>query len=609
MPTEGCTRRTSERNWTVPFVALPAIREFRTPILTGLVWIVSLWVVARHRGVATSMPFQDLRVAWTDVGTSGRIAALIVFAYTVGSLLEWIGTFPLIYFTGDDAWRHHNRVFFVSRRGFWALVEAASERIAELKEAIASAVSSDSDQTKIYERAIDALKPGHIPQRYWAFAKTVSDEIDREAVGIATQLCRELDLAAMSLRESGYSVLFDELDRLRGEYLLRLGLCPPFVLLIVCLGAWVTPFWFLGLVLITLAYLSGVRRRVDAGDFLARAIRLRYCDSPALRRLGELGNVYLNDACPGEPRVYIAEWASTPPLGWRSAESFTPPESLGLVERVVPGLRDLRAPLVGGYVLLFGLWVAAGARESHTPGPLHVMKDVIDVFGKPGLAVALSVVAFFVGAGSEIVSETLSEAFVRVYNDASQSAALSVSVRGHNSLIRVVDRAKRDFAARVGETDLSAADSLFDNLVLRARTPADPSAVALDATGRLKRELDLTLMTAMALHPRLWEAVARLQADAALRFALVLPVTVALAVFVVDVSAWYLFLIAIPLIFAFAGAARHAAGGDRLAAEMLAGRVTPGLFASAETFLATQRMSDRVALKSAAAAPAQTSQG
>src|SRR5262249_48815560 len=159
-------------------------------------------------------------------------------------------------------------------------------------------------------------------------------------------------------------------DRLRGEYQLRLGLCPPFAVLVVLLAADTSPLWLVGLPFVALTYVSGVRGRLDAGDFLATAIRLGYCDSPTLRRVGQRGNAMIakDEALPAD--AMIADWGAGASRLEGQDGAADPGDSFGLLERVVPGLRDLRAPVVAGSLLLFGLWILGRSWVGHSGSEL-----------------------------------------------------------------------------------------------------------------------------------------------------------------------------------------------------------------------------------------------
>lgn len=76
---------------------------------------------------------------------------------------------------------------------------------------------------------------------------------------------------------------------------------------------------------------------------------------------------------------------------------------MNLLSYLVPALRDVRAPLIGGYLwLLLGwLWVAdlVPRQDDLEPGSaLAALSRLYDFVGQPGLVVALSVAAYLVGS-------------------------------------------------------------------------------------------------------------------------------------------------------------------------------------------------------------------
>jgi hypothetical protein len=79
---------------------------------------------------------------------------------------------------------------------------------------------------------------------------------------------------------------------------------------------------------------------------------------------------------------------------------------LGLLSTLLPGLRDLRAPLAAGYLWLAALWLVCGSRitdlgegaeASFASRNAHLAWDYM---GRPGQAVALTFAAYIVGSAA-----------------------------------------------------------------------------------------------------------------------------------------------------------------------------------------------------------------
>jgi hypothetical protein len=73
-----------------------------------------------------------------------------------------------------------------------------------------------------------------------------------------------------------------------------------------------------------------------------------------------------------------------------------------MLANVMPGLRELRAPLAAGYLWLLWGWLAFGARVPRTkdeaPEPLHRLYELEPVISDLGLAVVASVAAYVLGS-------------------------------------------------------------------------------------------------------------------------------------------------------------------------------------------------------------------
>jgi hypothetical protein len=84
---------------------------------------------------------------------------------------------------------------------------------------------------------------------------------------------------------------------------------------------------------------------------------------------------------------------------------------VNLLSSALPGIRDLRAPLVAGYLwlLLAYLIVEPGADFENLHGTAAQIVDLAHTIGPVGTAVAVSVAAFFVGALSQPVANALAK--------------------------------------------------------------------------------------------------------------------------------------------------------------------------------------------------------
>ena len=83
---------------------------------------------------------------------------------------------------------------------------------------------------------------------------------------------------------------------------------------------------------------------------------------------------------------------------------------------VLPGIRDLRAPLAAGYIWLLGLWLALEPTipsRSQAGGVLGSVYELGDELSTIGLGIAASFVAYVVGALSTSLFATPSSGLAR----------------------------------------------------------------------------------------------------------------------------------------------------------------------------------------------------
>jgi hypothetical protein len=88
---------------------------------------------------------------------------------------------------------------------------------------------------------------------------------------------------------------------------------------------------------------------------------------------------------------------------------------VNLLSSALPGIRDIRAPLVAGYVWLLFIWLVWDPGEDFVSvhGTVGDIIDLAHTIGPIATAAAVSVLAFFVGALSQSIA-TLLASWVRV---------------------------------------------------------------------------------------------------------------------------------------------------------------------------------------------------
>lgn len=242
---------------------------------------------------------------------------------------------------------------------------------------------------------------------------------------------------------------------------------------------------------------------------------------------------------------------------------------MGVLSSLLPGLRTLRAPLAAGYIWLLNIWLLFGDQlpsRDEAAGLVERLYDLEGVVSEVGMVLALSFVAFLVGA----ISETGSRYILMMFPG-------SHIVRA--SYAQFLDRETRRLGIRhrLAKEELervqAAARDMNEGRVLvrqgiRGYRPVDDEfgVTALREMGRIRARL-------MAEQTALYGEHDRIQSEAEFRVTIVPPlvffvVTVALSVH----PLWLLALAPLGLLLYQANGLRSQAG-QVLVAAVTSGKV------------------------------------
>jgi hypothetical protein len=156
---------------------------------------------------------------------------------------------------------------------------------------------------------------------------------------------------------------------------------------------------------------------------------------------------------------------------------------LNLLASAIPGIRDLRAPLVAGYIWLLCTWLIVSPKTplaDHRPrGPAGTLVDLAELVGPVATAAGVSVVAYLIGA----VSVALPRAVAALVRWLLEPALVTASLSSGLSLS--LDEASDPLTAALDEAD--NAEDLVPNL-----TEAGPIRERVRAR-RLRRALGAAL--------------------------------------------------------------------------------------------------------------------
>ena len=276
-----------------------------------------------------------------------------------------------------------------------------------------------------------------------------------------------------------------------------------------------------------------------------------------------------------------------------------------MLSSLLPGLRELRAPLAAGYVWLLGLWLALNPFLPPGGQATRLYREVVGLAnwaGKPAVFAAATLAAYVLGTmsiafthnldelvrrstrlrwlkpshrGSRRVRRALRDAAVnklcsRFLDDESFRDAVMEHIRGlqvqaqrdGRDLPRVIDRVRIDHLRRQAMDDYLHRWHLLDTVVV------------LDAyVESAKEDLDYLAPRLLGKEDELYGEYDRLNAEGSFRVGLCLPVGFVLLVLALRLSPWWLFGMVVPLQLLYLGSASWAAAEKNLAVALAADRV------------------------------------
>jgi hypothetical protein len=136
-----------------------------------------------------------------------------------------------------------------------------------------------------------------------------------------------------------------------------------------------------------------------------------------------------------------------------------------MLSTLLPGVRELRAPLAAGYILLLAAWIALEPRipeAAEATGLVATLYRLNDALSGFGLAAAATFAAYLIGSLSiTLLSPPLRGRFVGVPRSAASLGPLEpLSDQGTTALLALVRRTWNQMATTLALTDVSPEDVL-----------------------------------------------------------------------------------------------------------------------------------------------------
>jgi hypothetical protein len=238
----------------------------------------------------------------------------------------------------------------------------------------------------------------------------------------------------------------------------------------------------------------------------------------------------------------------------------------GVLASLLPGLRDLRAPLAAGYVWLGVVWVAWGRNQTGLAEEPGLAGDVYRLGKSAGplaTAAALSFVAYLIGilaiaVGAMVIQGGawifLTSPIARLeswpFVPAERRAALRATAQTRTPFVQ--DRAERliwDRYRGLGKDELSR------------------------WSVRLAEDLRLVPFRLIGKEPELYGEYDRLRSEAEFRLAVSGPLLVLITLLASSFSLWWAFALPMPIFLLYTGVQQQRAADDVLFDAIRAGRV------------------------------------
>lgn len=240
---------------------LPGIRELRTPLASGYLWLLNAWVIFGHyaqRRRPSVGPIAGLLDLFSYAGKGALFAAVTFIAYLVGSFTE---------VNPQRMWAYGGRPVWVSR------LRDLLRRGRVLGRFRVVPLSAQAERDLV------------------AYAQDVGIMVDDTgAMSLMKRVMHEERQLATRLQAQNAD-LFGRYDRLLSESAFRLNIAPPLALLLILL-TWLSPLTASARVVLTaLCLVYGVlllsqaaARAVQSRDVIAQALVVGVVESKSLSR-------------------------------------------------------------------------------------------------------------------------------------------------------------------------------------------------------------------------------------------------------------------------------------------------------------------------------------
>lgn len=283
---------------------LPGLRDLRTPLATGYLWVVALWLLLHDQIPVTVQeaqgPIKALYQLGALVGNTAMLAALTFIAYLLGSMLRMRPSPNFVRIV--HAFRFEYYFESEERSGPRFVLDFLSDKI---RGALSISVSTMYSQlltfvqTRLRETASDLDIDDHID--IVEGSRRSARQLDLRRVSEQGEGSERttLDLVYVQLIGDDFPAigtqlqaknrdLWDTYDRQLAEAQFRYGIAPPMAVIIYLVARQSNEWWWLLLLAApTFLFLLGYRHFVEAASTLVQAVVLKMVVPPIMEKLNE----------------------------------------------------------------------------------------------------------------------------------------------------------------------------------------------------------------------------------------------------------------------------------------------------------------------------------
>lgn len=266
---------------------LPALRDFRTPLAAGYLWLCSIWLVFR-RSVPPESEATGVVAATYDLidwlGPAPTLAVISFVAYIIGTVATLQFVFPAIQAARPPSFNYSagggmndapvNRKTAVR----FGVTRRTSKRIQnKIRSQIQQYVDTQSKDRPHWDKYLVNLSTRTMP----------SEVVDKFVEELTQRMKFEFDDLERRLRFHDRPELYQDYDRMKSEAEFRLGVSIPMAVLIIVVAAYHSAWFFFLLAIPAFLALQGSIRRRDARSDLYEAMSQGVIGSSLLEGAGD----------------------------------------------------------------------------------------------------------------------------------------------------------------------------------------------------------------------------------------------------------------------------------------------------------------------------------